>query len=147
MRRIYYIYIYGRTHIEGRSLIEGQFPHRGPILSHNEGRFIFPTSRAMIVIYARSGCIVSCDVRVFGAVTSRSKQTSTDQDGCDYSRKGFVETKIVTTFPDEEISFFRIKGISIILISGYQNLVSNTVMKVLLKIKHINNYAYKTKIE
>ena len=42
--------------------------------------------------------------------------------------------KKFTTFPDEEISFFRIKGILIILISGYQNLVSNTVMKVLLKI-------------
>ena len=55
--------------------------------------------------------------------------------------------KNVTTFPDEESSFFRIKGISIILISAYQNLVSNTVMKILLKIKHINNYAYKTKIE
>ena len=64
-----------RTLIEGQSLIEGQFPHRGPISSQIEGRIIFPTSRAKIVIYARSGCIFSCDVRVFGAVTSRSKQT------------------------------------------------------------------------
>ena len=69
----YVVYIC-RTHIEGRSLIEGRFPHRGPISLHIEGRFIFPTSRAKIVIYARSGCIVSSDVRVFGAVTSRSKQ-------------------------------------------------------------------------
>ena len=55
--------------------------------------------------------------------------------------------KKVTTFPDEEISLFRIKGFSTILISAYQNLVSNALIKVLLKIKHINNYAYKTKIE
>ena len=52
--------------------------------------------------------------------------------------------KNVTTFTDEEISFFRIKGISTSLISAYQNLVSIALMKVLLKIKHINNYAYKT---
>ena len=42
--------------------------------------------------------------------------------------------KNVATFPDEEISFFRIKGISTILISAYQNLVSYALMKVLLKI-------------
>ena len=62
-----YIYIY-RTQIEGQSLIEGQFPHRGPISSQIEGRFDFPTSRAKIATYARSGCIVLCDVSVFSAV-------------------------------------------------------------------------------
>ena len=49
-----------------------------------------------------------------------------------------LKKKDVTTFPDEEISFFRIKGISIILIMAYQNLVSNAIRKVLLKVKHIN---------
>ena len=45
-----------------------------------------------------------------------------------------------------EISFFQIKGISIILIMAYQNLVSNAIMQVLLKVKHINKYAYKTNL-
>ena len=47
----------------------------------------------------------------------------------------------------KEISFFRMKNISTLRISAYQNLVSNAPMKVLLKIKHVNNSAYKTKIE
>ena len=34
-----------------------------------------PTLRAKMIIYARLGYIVSCDVNVFGAVTSSSKQT------------------------------------------------------------------------
>ena len=42
-----------RTQIEGQSLIEGHFPHRGPISSQIKGRFIFPTSRAEIVTYAQ----------------------------------------------------------------------------------------------
>ena len=29
---------------------------------------------------------------------------------------------------------------------AYQNLVSNAIIKVLLKVKHINKYAYKTKL-
>ena len=29
---------------------------------------------------------------------------------------------------------------------AYQNLVSNAIMKILLKVKHINKYAYKTKL-
>ena len=29
---------------------------------------------------------------------------------------------------------------------AYQNLVSNAIMKVLLKVKHINKYAYKKKM-
>ena len=61
------------------------------------------------------------------------------------ARKALLKKKAVTTFPDEEISFFRIKGISIILIMAYQNLVSNA-MKVLLKVKHIHKYAYRTKL-
>ena len=36
-----------------RTQIEGHFPHRGPISSQIEGRFIFPTSRVEIVTYAR----------------------------------------------------------------------------------------------
>ena len=70
-----------RTYIEGQSLIEGRFPHRGPILSQIEGRIIFPTSRANIVIYARSGCIVSCDVRVIGAVSHAQNKHYSGQDG------------------------------------------------------------------
>ena len=70
---------------------------------------------------------------MFGAVTSRSKQTFSDQDGCNYSRKALLVEKNVTTFPDVAISFFRIKGISIIFITAYQKLVSNAIMKVLLK--------------
>ena len=62
------------------------------------------------------------------------------------ARKALLKKKDVTTFPDEEISFFRIKGISIILIMAYQNLVSNAIMKVLLKVKHINKFAYKKKL-
>ena len=62
------------------------------------------------------------------------------------ARKALLEKKDVTTFPDEEISFFRIKGISIILIMAYQNLVSNAIIKVLLKVKHINKNAYRTKL-
>ena len=50
-------------------------------------------------------------------------------------------------FPDEEISFFRIKGISIILIIAYQNLVFNAITTVISKMKHLYKYAYKTKIE
>ena len=42
-----------RTQIEGQSLIESHFPHRGPISSQIEGRFIFPTSRAENVTYAQ----------------------------------------------------------------------------------------------
>ena len=30
---------------------------------------------------------------------------------------------------------------------AYQNLVSNAIMKVLLKVKHINKYAYQTKLK
>ena len=57
-----------------------------------------------------------------------------------------LKKKDVTTFPDEEISFFQIKGISIILIMAYQNLVSDAIMKVLLKVKHINKFAYTKKM-
>ena len=70
-----------------------------------EGRFIFPTSRATIVIYARTGCIVSCDVRVFGAVTSRSKKFLLLKMAATIVGKTLLK-KNVTTFPDEEISFF-----------------------------------------
>ena len=62
------------------------------------------------------------------------------------ARKALLKKKDVTTFPDEEISFFQIKGISIIPIMAYQNLVSNAIMEVLLKVKHINKYAYKTNL-
>ena len=62
------------------------------------------------------------------------------------ARKALEKKKAITTFPDEEISFFRIKGISIILIMAYQNLVSNAIMKILWKVKHINKYAHKTKL-
>ena len=61
------------------------------------------------------------------------------------AKKALLKKKAVTTFPNEEISFFRVKGISIILIMAHQNLVSNA-MKVLLKVKHINKYAYRTKL-
>ena len=68
---------------------------------------------------------------MFGAVTSPSKTNfHTDQNGCDYSRKALLK-KNVTTFQDVEISFFRIKGISMFFIIVYQNLVSNAIMKVL----------------
>ena len=41
---VLYIYIcICRIQIEGQSLIEGHFPHRGPLSSQIEGRFIFPT--------------------------------------------------------------------------------------------------------
>ena len=52
--KIHYTHYICRTHIEGQSLIEGRFPHRGPNSSQIEGRFVFPTSRAKVVIYARS---------------------------------------------------------------------------------------------
>ena len=51
------------------------------------------------------------------------------------ARKALLKKKDVTTFPDEEISFFLIKGISIILITAYQNLVSNASIKVLIESK------------
>ena len=44
-----------------------------------------------------------------------------------------LTSRNVTTFPDVAISFFRIKGISIIFIIAYQNLVSDAIMKVSLK--------------
>ena len=50
-------------------------------------------------------------------------------------------------FPDEEISFFRIKGISIILIITYHNLIFNATTTVKSKMKHLYKYVYKTKIE
>ena len=62
------------------------------------------------------------------------------------AKKALLKKKDVTTFPNEEISSFRIKGISIILIMAYQNLVSNAIIKVLLKVKHVNKFAYKKKL-
>ena len=106
-----------RTHIECQSLIQGRFPYRGPVSSQIKGRFIFPASRAKIVIYARSGCIVLCDIRVFGAVTSHSKQTFYFKMAATIASKALLKRKDVTAFPDEEMFFFRMKGISIILIS------------------------------
>ena len=43
--------------------------------------------------------------------------------------------------------FLSLAGILIILINAYQNLVTNAIKKVLLKIKHINKYDYRTNIE
>ena len=137
-----------RTHIEGQSLIEGRFPHRGQVSSQIKGRIIFRTSRAKSVIYARAQ-VVSFLVTLEFLASKRHahNKLSSDQDGYDYSSKDFVERKISQCFQMKRVLSSALKVFHSFLLLHIRILFFKAIKTIISKMKHLYNYTYKTKIE